>query len=115
MVRQMCKLAGITGHKTNHSLRATASTCLFHAGIDEQLIMERTGYRSIEGVRSYKRTSEEQVEELSDVLNMGMPPRKRQKFDRAATNAHQVTSISLGALVTELTCSVVPSVATSTS
>ena len=93
MVQQMCKLAGITGHKTNHSLRATAATRLFHAGIDEQLIMERTGHRSIEGVRSYKRTSEEQVEELSDVLNMGPPPRKRQPFGTtsAAANAHQVT------------------------
>ena len=31
--------------------------------------MERTGHRSIEGVRSYKRTSVEQQEVLSDILN----------------------------------------------
>ena len=31
--------------------------------------MERTGHRSLEGVRSYKRTSEEQREALSDILN----------------------------------------------
>ena len=28
---------------TNHSLRATAATRLFEAGVDEQLIMQRTG------------------------------------------------------------------------
>ena len=31
--------------------------------------MERTGHRSIEGVRSYKRTSDGQREATSDVLN----------------------------------------------
>ena len=38
MVKEMCSAAGIKGHKTNHSLRATAATRLFHAGTDEQLI-----------------------------------------------------------------------------
>ena len=35
--------------------------------------MERTGHRSIEGVRSYKRTSETQREVLSDILNRKVP------------------------------------------
>ena len=59
MVKKMCAAAGIEGHRTNHSLRTTAATRLFRAGIDEQLIMERTGHRSVDGVRNYKRTSEE--------------------------------------------------------
>ena len=54
---------------TNHSLRATAATRLYEAGIDEQLVMERTGHRSLEGVRSYKRTSSEQKEVVSDILS----------------------------------------------
>ena len=33
--------------------------------------MERTGHRSVEGVRSYKMTSDEQREALSDLLNHG--------------------------------------------
>ena len=65
----MCKLAGIHGHKTNHSLRATATSRLYQAGVDEQLVMEVTGHRSLEGVRSYKRTSDTQREALSDILN----------------------------------------------
>ena len=51
--------AGISGHYTNHSLRATAATRLFDAGIDEQLIMSRTGHSSSGGVRSYKRVTEQ--------------------------------------------------------
>ena len=31
--------------------------------------MERTGHRSIEGLRSYKRTSSDQQEAVSDILN----------------------------------------------
>ena len=67
MVKEMCKAAGITGFRTNHFLRATTTTRLYRAGVDEQLIMERTGHRSLDGVRSYKRTSKEQLEVVSDV------------------------------------------------
>ena len=37
--------------------------------IDEQLIVESTGYLSCESVRSYKHTSEAQREKVSDILN----------------------------------------------
>ena len=69
VVQRICTAAGIAGYKTNHSLRATAATRLFHRNVDEQLIMERTGHRSTDGIRSYKRTSEEQQEQISDILN----------------------------------------------
>ena len=52
------RAAGIHGYKTNHSLRATAATRLFESGVDEQLIMERTGHRSVDGVRSYQTINE---------------------------------------------------------
>ena len=44
------------------------------AGIDEQLIMEKTGHHSLEGVRSYKRTNSEQQENLSDILSLNKKP-----------------------------------------
>ena len=69
----MCKECGIEGYKTNHSLRATAATRLYASGIDEQLVMERTGHRSLEGIRSYKRTSDEQREAVSDILSNKKP------------------------------------------
>ena len=66
---RLCKEAGIAGFRTNHSLRATAATRLYNAGVDEQQVMEITGHRSVEGVRSYKHTSKGQKEAISDILN----------------------------------------------
>jgi hypothetical protein len=68
-VSRLCKAGGITGYKTNHSLRVTAATRLFQSGVDEQLIMDRTGHRSLDGVRRYKRISDEQRQTTSDILN----------------------------------------------
>ena len=65
----MCQDGGIEGYKTNHSLRATAATRLYSSGIDQQLVIERTGHRSLEGIRSYKRTSADQKEAVSDILS----------------------------------------------
>ena len=46
-ISRTCKVAGIGGYKTNHSLRTTAATRLYQSGVDEQLVMERTGERSL--------------------------------------------------------------------
>ena len=78
-VQNMCQEAGVEGYKTNHSLRVTAATCLFHEGKDEQLIMARTGHHSTDGVQTYKRTSMEQHKELSDALQGGQGEAKRPK------------------------------------
>ena len=68
-VKRLCEKAGIEGYKSNHSLRVTAATRLFQSGVDEQLIMERTGHRSTDGVRAYKRICPEQSEQVSKMLN----------------------------------------------
>ena len=57
-----------SGYFTNHSLRASAATRLFNEGVDEQLICEQTGHRS-SAVRAYKRTSLDQKEKVSDIVN----------------------------------------------
>ena len=67
IVADMAKRIGLEGKITNHSLRATAASRLYHQKLDEQLVMERTGHRST-SVRSYKRTSANQLREISDVL-----------------------------------------------
>lgn len=66
-VARLCKAAGITGYFTNHSLRATAATRLYSAGIDEQLISEKTGHRSL-ALRGFKRTSDEQLKTVDSIL-----------------------------------------------
>ena len=67
-ISKMCTAAGVHGFKTNHSLRATAATRLYQAGVNEQIVMETTGHRSTDGVRSYKRTSAQQKESVSNIL-----------------------------------------------
>ena len=39
--------------RPNHSLRVSNAMRLYSSGVDEQLIMECTGHRSVDGVRSY--------------------------------------------------------------
>ena len=68
-IKRLCLKGGVGGYKTNHSLRVTSATRLFQSGADEQLIMERTGHRSTDGVRVYKRSSAEQQAMLSKLLN----------------------------------------------
>lgn len=77
---QLCKMmADITTDAgvpklTNHSLRATCATRLYQAGVDEQIIMERTGHRSVEGVRAYKRTSMNLIKTSSLVVDGKVVP-----------------------------------------
>ena len=47
-VNRICKGASINGYKSNHLLRVIAANKLFQQNIDEQLIMSRTGHRSID-------------------------------------------------------------------
>jgi integrase len=48
-VAHLFKSAGIVGHYSNHSLHANSATRLFDSGLDEQLIMARTGHTSSAG------------------------------------------------------------------
>ena len=50
-VKRLCDSAGVQGYFTNHSLRASTATRLFEAGVDEQLIMLRTGHNTISGLK----------------------------------------------------------------
>ena len=68
-VPRLMREAGIDGYFTNHSLRVTATTRLYDSQIDEASIMQRTGHRSVEGVRAYKRSSNKLCEVTSAILN----------------------------------------------
>ena len=67
MVKNIMSLAGFEGHYTNHSLRATTATRLFHDDVPEQLIRAQTGHRS-NAIFAYKRPSNEQIRNVSTVL-----------------------------------------------
>ncbi len=90
------------GNTDNHSLRATAATRLYSSGIDEQLVMERTGHRSTEGIRSYKRTSTEQQVAVSDILNNATKKPCTASTDIALTNPPAITTTPASAASTTI-------------
>ena len=65
---------GLTGYRTNHSIRASAATCLFQAGVDEQIICDVTGHRS-NAVRRYRRPTSEMRENVSSASRQGSASR----------------------------------------
>ena len=77
MIKTICKDAGISGNFTNQSGKRTCATTLYQAGVDEQSIMMRTGHRSVQGVRKYKWPSNNQLKEVSNILD----PRKSSKLE----------------------------------
>ena len=103
IISRICKAAEIPGYRTNHSLRATAATRLHQSDVEEQKIMEWTGHRSIEAVRSYKRSSTQQQEQVSDILSNGHPLKEaRHSLDEIdssllpqCSRSYQANSISL--------------------
>ena len=49
-------------------MRAYAAIELFQAGVSEKVIQNRSGHRSLEGLRKYERTSEQQKQNACRVL-----------------------------------------------
>ena len=66
-MKELCKTAGLPGYYTNHSLRSTSATSMYQGNVDEQIIQEITGHRSL-AVRSYKRTSDSQRKLASNII-----------------------------------------------
>ena len=67
-VQCMCKEAGISEKKTNHSLRATGTSAMFSAAVPEKLIKGITGHKSTEALQVYERPTVQQQQAVSRVL-----------------------------------------------
>ena len=68
LMKTMADEAQLDRKVTNHSLRAYGVTKLYKEKVPEKLIMDRSGHRTIEGVRHYARVSEEQQFEVCRAL-----------------------------------------------
>ena len=77
---RMCVFVLVLGSRdtkqTTHSVQPQQQGCFRQ----ELMNSERTGHRSLDGVRSYKRTSQEQRQALSDIVNLTTPQPKKQKM-----------------------------------
>ena len=71
IVKEVCVEGGISGNKTNHSLRATGASHMYQAGVPEKLIQETTGHLSTSGVRQYERSTIDQQRAVSRILSSG--------------------------------------------
>ena len=54
-VKRLCKEAGIEGHFTNHSLRATTPIWGLQKGIPGKFGMEPTGHEEVRSLQKYER------------------------------------------------------------
>ncbi|CAC5422193.1 unnamed protein product [Mytilus coruscus] len=93
-VKRLCTSIGLTGKRTNHSLRASAAIRLYNAGIEEQRVAETTGHRSI-AVRVYKGTSADQQIEASNILYGLRPSDGSKKAKPSAAAGAPVGSASV--------------------
>ena len=67
VIKNICSKAGLPGYYTNNSLRASSATRMYYNDVEEQVIQEITGHRSL-AVRSYKRTCDEQRKSASNSI-----------------------------------------------
>ena len=70
MVKRMCEAAGLPP-RTNHSLRVTGATTLFSKNVPEKLVQEVTGHRSLECLRRYEKTTEQNLRAVSKCMTSG--------------------------------------------
>ncbi len=78
-VKNMCKSAGFEGNFINHSLCSTCATRMYESGMEEQVIAEVTGHRSL-CVWSYKCTSTLQKRQALQALS-GESKLKKSRFE----------------------------------
>jgi hypothetical protein len=55
---------------------------LYQAGVSEQEIMNRTGHRSVESVRKYKRASNDMLKDISNILEPRASTSKKFKCEK---------------------------------
>ena len=90
-MKRICKASGVEGYKTNHSCRATCTTRLYESGCDDHGIMRRTGHRSSDGLKPYKRMGEihdfnssAQIDNRPGSLNLSVNNSKKELISTAS-------------------------------
>ena len=68
MMKRIAEKGNLEKKLSNHSLRAYGVSKMFKENVPENLIMSRSGHRSIEGVRGYARTTSEQDYQVCSAL-----------------------------------------------
>ena len=86
-VKKLCSMAGIEGHYTNHSLRATTATRGLVNGIPEKIVMERTGHRDVRSLQKYRRLDVAKKVEYTKLFDRS--PALDEKKDKKEGKGHE--------------------------
>ena len=89
MIPELSVKSGIQVSYTNHSLRATAITRMFNGEVDEKVIAETSGHKSLKALRSYEHTCQQKLQNVSRVIN------ETRKTDSTDSTGDQDTRCSL--------------------
>ena len=81
IVPELSEKSGVGKRYTNHSLRATAITRMFNSGIPEKVIAEASGHRSTKALRCYERTSQQQKQAVTKVINSSECVQTKQEME----------------------------------
>ena len=97
MLSSILKIAGIDGHKTNHSLmlQAAVATDMFRAGVPEKIIQQHIGHLSLKALGVYERTTVEQHQAVSNILQSNVPSPSYSKMIHSAINTDSTQHVSL--------------------
>ena len=86
---RICDACGLGRKYTNHSLRATAITRMFEGKIPEKVIADKSGHKSIQGLRCYERISVKQDQAAGELINgINKPVIENELKSDSDTTAH---------------------------
>ena len=99
----MSDLAETSVRYSNHSLRATSASRLFASNLPEKKIQEKTGHRSLIGLRAYERTTTQQEHTITKILSsieqgheMGLEEPKVEEIPKAEAENEEHTPVFSG-------------------
>ena len=69
MLRRITEAANCSKQYTNHSLRATSITHMKQQGVEDRKIATVSGHKSIDSLKSYDRTSEEEAKMMAAAID----------------------------------------------
>ena len=95
MIPELSVKSGIQVRYTNHSLRATAIMRTFNGEVDEKVIAETSGHKSLKALRSYEHTCQQKLQNVSRVIN------ETRKTDSTDNTGDQDTRCSLSEVLGE--------------
>ncbi len=93
VISMLMSHAGFKGRYTNHSLRVTAATRMFNAGMEEQVVKEKTGHKS-DAIRVYERTADRVLQDAEQAVIGNKARMKVAKTDQFGVDTMSGSALS---------------------